>query len=102
VWTWPVILSLCTSVFALFVAFAALVWQIISWRRSGPRVTVRAVSAGTSEGTCIVIEAKNSGRLATEIGGCGFDLPGGRHIVNPVSFFGGRTRSRPRSRPVDR
>jgi hypothetical protein len=88
VWSWPVITSLCTSVLALLVALGALVWQITSWRRSGPRVSVKAVSAATPEGKCIVIQATNAGRLATEVSGCGFDLPSGRHIVNPIGAFG--------------
>lgn len=87
-WTWPIVLTLCISVLALCVAGGSLWWQIRSWRRSGPRVTVAARSAATPEGGCIVIEATNSGRMATEIGNCGFDLPNGRHIQNPMSFFG--------------
>lgn len=82
------VLTLCISVLALLVAGGSLCWQITSWRRSGPRVSVRALSAATPQGGCIVIEATNSGRLSTEVTSCGFDLPGGRHIQNPISFFG--------------
>jgi len=42
--TWPVILTLCISLLALAVAGISLRWQIISWRRSGPRVSVKTVS----------------------------------------------------------
>jgi hypothetical protein len=74
---------------ALIVSIAALVWQVISWRRSGPRVRVaaRAVVAGTGA-RLIAIEVRNSGRLATEVQNCGFDLPSGRHIVCPYDFQG--------------
>lgn len=74
---------------AIVMSVIALVWQVISWRRSGPGVSVaaRAGAAGTGE-SVVVIEAKNSGRLATEIQGCGFDLPSGRQIVRLVDFFG--------------
>jgi hypothetical protein len=88
-WTWPVILSLTLSGVALIVAIGALVWQVVSWRRSGPRVAVAARSAVTGNGDpLIVIEVKNSGRLATEIQGCGFDLLSGRQIICPYDFLG--------------
>ena len=44
IWTWPVILTLSISLLALAVAGASLTWQIVSWRRSGPRVTVKTFS----------------------------------------------------------
>lgn len=88
-WTTPVIVSTSLSVFALLVASGSAVWQVQSWRRSGPRVTVAARAAVTGfGGSLVVIEAKNSGRLATEVQGCGFDLPTGRHIVCPFDFQG--------------
>lgn len=88
-WTWPVVLSTALSGLALLVSFAALGWQVVSWRRSGPRVSVVAHTAVTGTGgRLIVIEARNSGRLATEIQGCGFDLTNGRHIVCPYDFLG--------------
>jgi hypothetical protein len=40
IWTWPVILTLGIALLALAVSSASLTWQIISWRRSGPRVSV--------------------------------------------------------------
>jgi len=87
--TWPIVLSLVLSSLAFLVALGSLVWQITSWRRSGPRLSVRARSAFAAVGGgLIVIEAKNAGRLATEIQTCGFDLPGGRQIVCLYDFFG--------------
>jgi hypothetical protein len=89
VFTWPVVLSLCVSGLAFVVSLAALAWQVVSWRRSGPRVTVRARSAVAAVGGgLIVIEANNSGRLGTETHGCGFDLPNNRQIVCLYDFFG--------------
>lgn len=88
-WTWPIVLTLCISVLALCVAGGSLWWQVTSWRRSGPRLIVRVRPAVAAVGGgLIVIEAKNSGRLGTEIQGCGFDLPGGRQIVCLYDAFG--------------
>jgi hypothetical protein len=87
-WTWPVVLSTSLAAVALVVSVAALGWQVVSWRRSGPRIEVAARAAVTPNQRLIVIEAKNSGRLGTEIQTCGFDLPSGRHIVCPFDFQG--------------
>jgi hypothetical protein len=87
--TWPIIVSLATSGLALLVSLAALGWQIVSWRRSGPRVHVCARAGVTAIGqNCVVLEVTNSGRLATEIETCGFDLPDGRHLVDLYDFMG--------------
>ncbi len=91
IWTWPVILTLCISLLALAVSGASLTWQIISWRRSGPRVSVKTISGigGMPPGVWFVgIEATNSGRLGTEIGQFGFQLPNGRHIQAIHDFLG--------------
>ena len=91
IWTWPVILTLCISILALAVAGASLTWQVISWRRSGPQVTVKTISGigGMPPGVWFVgIEATNSGRLGTEIAQFGFQLPNGRHIQNIYDFLG--------------
>lgn len=78
-WTGPVILTLCISVVALLMSGAALIWQVTSWRRSGPRIEVatRWGIAGTPPAALwfISIQAKNSGRLGTEINQVGFQLP---------------------------
>jgi hypothetical protein len=91
IWTWPVILTLCVSVVALAVAGGSLTWQIVSWRRSGPRVSVKTTSGigGMPPGVWFVgVEATNSGRLGTEIGQFGFQLPNGRHIQSIHDFLG--------------
>jgi hypothetical protein len=67
-------------------AGGSLTWQVISWRRSGPRVTVKTtwgIITGTPRhGAWFVgIDAKNSGRLGTQVHQFGFKLPNGRTIV---------------------
>ena len=96
VWTWPVILTLCISVLALLMAGGSLTWQVISWRRSGPRVTVKTtwgIITGTPRhGAWFVgIDAKNSGRLGTQVHQFGFKLPNGRTIVGWEDFVVGQT-----------
>jgi hypothetical protein len=92
IWTWPVILTLCISLLALAVSGASVTWQVISWRRSGPRVSVKTVSGigGTPPGGVwfVGVKATNSGRLGTEIRQFGFQLPSGRHIQNVYDFLG--------------
>jgi hypothetical protein len=84
VWTGPVILTLCIALLSLLLAGIALGWQVVSWRRSGPRVKVSAGWGFYSTGAGLIfITATNSGRLGTEIGSCGFDLPDDRQIVDP-------------------
>jgi hypothetical protein len=90
IWTWPVILTLCISLLALAVSGASLTWQIVSWRRSCPRVSVKTVSGiGGRPGVRFVgVEATNSGRLGTEIEQFGFQLPNGRHIQAIHDYLG--------------
>jgi hypothetical protein len=91
IWTSPVILTLCISLLALAVGGGSLTWQIISWRRSGPQVSVKTTSGigGMPPGVWFVgIEATNSGRLGTEISQFGFQLPNGRHLQNIYDFLG--------------
>jgi len=90
IWTWPVILTLCISLLALAVSGASLTWQIVSWRRSGPRVRVKTVSGmGGRPGVWFVgVEATNSGRLETDIEQFGFQLPNGRHIQAIHDYLG--------------
>jgi hypothetical protein len=90
IWTWPVILTLCISLLALAVSGASLTSQIVSWRRSCPRVSVKTVSGiGGRPGVRFVgVEATNSGRLGTEIEQFGFQLPNGRHIQAIHDYLG--------------
>lgn len=65
--TGPVILTLCVSILALVVSAIALGWQVVSWRRSGPRVRVTSKSGFATSEPFVSIEITNAGRLATEI-----------------------------------
>jgi hypothetical protein len=90
-WSGPVVVSTALSALALPVALTSLGWQVLSWRRSGPRVSVTARAAVTGGGDGLVaLEATNSGRLATVVQNCGFDLRSGRHIVCPFDFLGAK------------
>jgi hypothetical protein len=77
-WTGPVILTLCIAVLSFAVSAVALTWQVVSWRRSGPRLAVRTKwgFAGSPPDAVwfISIEVKNSGRLGTEVDHVGFQL----------------------------
>lgn len=90
IWTWPVILTLCISLLALVVAGGSLTWQIISWRRSGPRVSVKTTVGlgGDPPVWFVAVEARNSGRLGTEVQQFGLQLPNGRHLQNIYDFLG--------------
>lgn len=91
VWTGPVVLTLCIAVLALIVSGISAGWQIVSWRRSGPRVKVKPTSGigGVPPGVWFVgIQATNRGRLATEIEQFGFQLPNGLHMQNIYDFLG--------------
>lgn len=85
-WTGPAILTLCLSVLALLVSVTALGWQVISWRRSGARLHV-ATKWGNAGGRWFIsIEARNTGRLATEIGQVGFQLSSAEKRRQVVDF----------------
>lgn len=89
-WTGPVILTLCLSVLALLVSVTALVWQVISWRRSGARLRVATKwgIAGVPPAArwFISIEACNIGRLATEINQIGFQMSKSEERQQIVDF----------------
>ena len=85
IWTPPVILSLCISGLAFVMSGVALGWQIISWRRSGPRVEVARIQGigATAEGMWFIgVRARNSGRLGTTAQQFGFQLPKGQVITS--------------------
>lgn len=73
-WTGPLVLTLCVSILALVVSAIALGWQVISWRRSGPRVRVTSKSGFAASEPFVSIEITNAGRLATEISQIAFQL----------------------------
>ena len=58
----------------MLVSVTALVWQVISWRRSGPRVRVTSKSGFAGTEPFVSIDVTNAGRLATEISQIGFQL----------------------------
>jgi hypothetical protein len=91
-WTWPVVLTLCIALLALAVSGGALIWQIVSWRRSGPRVRVvriQGIGVGTLDPTWFIgVQAKNSGRLETEVQQFGFRLPNDKTITSLQNYIG--------------
>jgi hypothetical protein len=100
VWTGPVILTLCIAALAFVMSGVALGWQIYSWRRSGPQVTVVRMQGigptpawtgpGADPGTWFIgVEARNSGRLGTEVQQFGFALPNGETITAIQDVYGG-------------
>ena len=92
VWTGPVILTLCISALAFLMSGAALAWQLISWRRSGPRVRVAAINGVGGDPDRLVdfigIRATNQGRLSTEVTGAGFLLTNNQTIQAIEDAFG--------------
>src|SRR4051794_28381206 len=65
---------------------AALIWNVISWQRSGPRVTVSCENSlpmyeGQPGDWHVTVTAVNSGRAPTTVEGWGIRLPGGGDIV---------------------
>lgn len=88
-WTAQNVLTLVISVVAALLSMLALGWQIYSWRRSGPRVSVTAQHAITLDesGTELVsVTATNAGRLQTVIHEFGFEMPDRRKFVELQSF----------------
>ena len=73
-WSGPVILTLCLSVLALIVSVTALIWQVVSWRRSGPQVRVSSRVGVADTVPFVSIEITNAGRMATEVNQLGFQL----------------------------
>ena len=62
----------------------ALVWQVVSWRRSGPRDGVSSRVGVADTVPFVSVEITNVGRLATEVNQLGFQLSaldGRQHIV---------------------
>jgi hypothetical protein len=86
-----VILTLSISALAFVMSGVALGWQIVSWRRSGPRVRVVRIQGigGMMPGTWFTgVKAENSGRLATEIQQFGFRLSNGMNVMALENFVG--------------
>lgn len=83
-WTGPVIATMCLSVLALTVSVTALIWQVVSWRRSGPQIRVSSRVGVADTVPFVSIEITNAGRMTTEVNQLGFQLSGldnRQHIV---------------------
>jgi hypothetical protein len=89
-WTGPVTLTLVLSVLALLMSGLSLGWQIISWRRSGPRVKVKTINGvgGIPVVDFVGIQATNEGRLSTEVTSFGFLLANNQTIQAIQDAFG--------------
>jgi hypothetical protein len=89
VWTGPVVLSLIISTCALMGAAISIAWQIYTWRRNGPRVTVKAGHAVTAgpigNHHLIAITAANKGRASRIVHQFGFKLPDDQIFVQWTS-----------------
>lgn len=86
------ILTLGISGFALVLSVVSLGWQVVSWRRNGPRVKVvriQGIGPGRPQGVWFIgVEARNSGRLGTQVQQFGFQLPNHQVITVPEDFMG--------------
>ena len=83
------IVTLVIAVLGLVAAAISLVWQIVSWRLTGPVVKV-SVSMGVLVGVSgpghaiISITARNVGRSNVSIGAWGLRLPNGERLIVPI------------------
>jgi hypothetical protein len=74
------------SITAIVVAGASLMWQIVTWRQSGPVVTVRARTAMPTYGDRVGdphvhVTAANTGRSPVTVKNWGLRLPDDRHMM---------------------
>jgi hypothetical protein len=84
--------ALIVSVLALVVAASSLVWQVISWRRSGPQVKVETANSfpvfdepgGRRDlgDHHVEVKAYNGGRAPVTLTAWGLQLPGGRTAIS--------------------
>ncbi|MEE2852230.1 MAG: hypothetical protein VX424_06200 [Actinomycetota bacterium] len=85
------ILTLCISGLAFVLSVISVVWQVVSWRRSGPRIKVKRIHGigGPPQGVWLIgVQAENSGRLGTQVQQFGFQLPDGQFITALEDFLG--------------
>lgn len=70
----------------------SLGWQIVSWRRSGPRIKVERIQGrgvGHLDPTWFIgVKADNSGRLQTQVQQFGFQLLDGESISPTGNYHG--------------
>jgi len=103
VWTGPVVLTLCIAAAALLAALGSLIWQVISWRRSGAplRVETGWGTVATSQGTgrlVLGINVHNVGRIPTVVSQIGFQMPRWRQrrqLLVPTADVYGRPLQHP-------
>lgn len=78
--------ALVLSIVALIVGAASLMWQVISWKRSGPVVGVTATQSlpifdhGPLD-WYVAVTAQNSGRAPVTVTGWGLRFPDGQTFV---------------------
>jgi hypothetical protein len=83
--------TLAVAVAALVISLVSFGWQVLAWLRSGPRLHVAAqwgVVLGTPGIQLVAVVATNSGRLETQIERVGFQLLGGRQLVDWEDVLG--------------
>ncbi|MGI5214962.1 hypothetical protein [Plantactinospora sp. CA-290183] len=84
----PVVLS----IIAIVMSAASLLWQVVSWRRSGPVVTVTVAQSlaafPTGAEWFTSVTARNTGRAPITVTGWGFQTPDGGSVVQlrPVAW----------------
>jgi hypothetical protein len=78
--------SFALAIFAVLLSCVSLTWQIVSWRRSGPRVAVDASQSlpmydHGAGNWMVAITARNTGRAATTVTGWSLEFPTGDKLV---------------------
>jgi hypothetical protein len=92
------ITTLVLAIIGVVAAGASLIWQVVSWRLTGPVVRVEIgtaipVMAGQLGPDMVYVKAINIGRAPVEVTGWGFRLPDGRTIVGVDEHGAGPTGS---------
>jgi hypothetical protein len=85
--------SLIFGVVGTVTGIGALMWQVITWRRSGPVVTVTANQALPAHGDQLgepltSVTARNSGRAPVTVSSWGLRFPDGQTIFVRQPFAG--------------
>lgn len=85
--------TLVIAIIGAITGVAALAWQVITWRQSGPVVVVTATQAFPTYGPGVGephvnVTASNSGRSPVTVKGWGLRFPDGQTMVfpNPVPW----------------
>lgn len=78
--------SFVLAILAFLLSCVSLTWQIVSWRRSGPRVVVNASQSfpvydhGLGD-QMVAVTARNKGRAATTVMGWSLEFPNGDNLI---------------------